>query len=312
MKKTPAALLLAGITTALLAVALPAQAAPPALPAGDKLVSASCNDNYGESTFLEIDTATGTSTPIGAGSPGFTCGYQQAWDATTSTLYGIIYDTNADLVTWDYTTGALTVVGQFYNVDLDSPAYPDSIVIGLDGKAYAIVSNTLYSLDLATAEVSPLGAVAGLNDSVYGAAVDPTTGLIYGLEQGGDLLLIDPVALTGTPVGTWPISTTWSYGLAIDHAGTAWVVESPGDGTYSALWSTPLATFGVNPELSGNIVDADGDDPTTWWATIIYPPAPVEPALAATGFDAAPLALGGFLLAAAGAVLVTRRSRRTA
>ena len=290
---------------------MPAQAAPPALPAGDKLVSASCDSEYGVSTFLEIDTATGTSTPLGAGSPGFTCGYQQAWDATTSTLYGIIYDSNSDLVTWDYTTGALTYVGQFHDVDLDTPAYPDAMVIGLDGTAYAIQGTSLYSLDLATAEVSSLGVVAGIDDSIYGAAVDPTTGLLYGLEEGGDLLLIDPVALTGTLVGTWPISTTYSYGLAIDHAGTAWVIESPGDGTYSALWSTPLATFGVNPELSGNIVDADGDDPTTWWATIIYPPVAAEPALAATGFDAAPLALGGFLLAAAGAVLVTRR-RRTA
>lgn len=303
-----------GVTTALLAVALPAQAAPPALPEGDQLVAASCNtESYGPSTFIGIDTATGTSTPVGDGNPGFGCAYQQAWDATTGTLYGMIYDSLASLVTWDYTTGVLTEVGVFHDDVADLDIYPGALVIDLDGKAYAIQGPYLYSVDLATAKVVNLGTVTGIDNSIYGAAVDPTTGLLYGLEQNGDLVLIDPVALTGTAVGTWPTSTEWSYGIAIDHAGTAWVVESPGDGTYSALWSTPLATFGVDPQLSGNIVDAGGDDPTTWWATIIYPPAPAPaPALAATGFDAAPLALGGVVLAAAGAVLIARRSRRTA
>ncbi len=308
VKKSLSALLISGATIALLAVSLPAHAAPPALPPGDQLVAASCDDEYGTSTFIKIDAATGASTPVGAGNPGYECAYQQAWDATTNTLYGMIYDSNSVLVKWDYTTGVLTEIGAFFDTDNATAIYPDSIVIALNGSAYAIEGLDLYQVNLSTATVTLLGAIAGADSSIYGAAVDPSTGLIYGLEQSGDLLLIDPVALTGTPAGTWPISTDWSYGLAIDRAGTAWVVESPGDGTYSALWSTPLATFGVAPQLSGNIVDADGDDPITWWATIIYPPVP---ALADTGFDAAPLALGGFLLAVLGVVLVTRRSRRT-
>lgn len=318
MKKTPAALLLAGITTALLAVALPAQAAPPALPAGDHLVAASCGEDdtaYELATFIGIDTATGASTPVGAGNPGFGCSYQQAWDPTTGTLYGVIYDSNMNLVTWDYTTGVVTDIGELHDSVTDAPVYPGAIFIDLDGKAYGIAGSALFSIDLATAAATDLGSLAGVDAFIYGAAVDPTTGLAYALEESGDLLLIDPLAVTSTFVATWPTATNFSYGLAIDHAGTAWVVENPGtDGAYSALWSTPLATFGVDPQLSGNILDADGDDPVTWWATIIYPPAPVAPApaLAATGFDAAPLALGGILLAAAGAALVTRRSRRIA
>jgi len=316
VKSSSAVLAVAVLTLGLSALAIPAQAAAPALPSGDKLVAASCDADFGDATFLSLDTATGTSTPVGASNESYRCAYQASWDETTDTLYGFIYDSSATLVAWEYTTGTLAEIGDFHDVVNDTAVYPDTMVIGLDGAAYALSGNALYSIDLTNAEVQPLGTLAGLDTYSYGASVDPSTGVLYFLQQDGDLFIVDPLAVTATFVATWPISedSNWSYGIAIDSAGTAWVVESPGDGTYSALWSTPLASFGVDPQLSGNIVDADGADPVTWWATIISPdvaPAPA-PALAATGLDVAPLAFGGLLLAAAGALLVARRSRRAA
>jgi LPXTG-motif cell wall-anchored protein len=193
------------------------------------------------------------------------------------------------------------------------------MVIGLDGKAYFNYYDQLYSLDLLTAKATLLGTLDAVESPAYGFSVDPTTGKLYLLAESGELFVIDPVAVTATLVGTWPVSegAQYSYGISIDHAGTAWVVEYPGEESYSALWSTPLATFGVDPQRSGNILSAEGDDPTMWWVALTYAAAPApapapEPVLAATGFDAAPLALGGLLLAAAGIVLVGRRSRRAA
>jgi len=316
VKSTHAVLAVAALSLGLASLAIPAQAAAPALPDGDHLVTASCNQE--DVTFHTVDAQTGAVTAVGSANEGYNCAYQGAWDATTQTFFSTIWDDNSRLVVFDTTTGALTEVGVVVD-EADEPVDVYSMVIGLDGKAYFNDYNALYSLDLLTAKATLLGTLAAVDSSPYGFSVDPTTGKLYLLEESGELLLVDPIAVTASLVGTWPISedADYSYGISIDHAGTAWVVESRGIDSYSALWSTPLATFGVDPQLSGNIVSAEGDDPTMWWVALIYPqtpaPAPApEPVLAATGFDAAPLAIGGLLLAAAGVVLVARRSRRTA
>ena len=318
MKSSHAALAVATLSLGLLSLAIPAHAAPPALPDGDHLVTASCRT--GDVTFHTVDAQTGTATEVGTPNEGYKCAYQGAWDVTTQTFFATIADEGgSQLVVFDTTTGALTKIGDIVDA-ADEAVDAYSMVIGLDGKAYINDYNELYSLDLVTAKATLLGTLDAVDSSAYGFSVDPTTGLFYLLEQTGDLLLVDPLTVTATPVATWPISpeAEASYGISIDHAGTAWVVEFPGDASYSALWSTPLATFGVDPQLSGNILTAEGSDPTMWWVALTYTPAapvPVpaaEPALAATGFDAAPLAFGGLFLAAAGAVLVGRRSRRTA
>lgn len=318
MKSTSAVLVVAALSLGLSSLAIPAHAAPPALPDGDHLVTASCNDT--EVTFHTVDAQTGAVTAVGAGNEGYECAYQGAWDATTQTFFATIWDSENDsrLVVFDTTTGGLTEVGPVVD-EADEPVNVYSMVIGLDGKAYFNNYDQLYSLDLLTAKATLLGTLDAVDSPAYGFSVDPTTGKLYLLAESGDLFVIDPVAVTATLVGTWPVSegAQYSYGISIDHAGTAWVVEYPGEESYSALWSTPLATFGVDPQRSGNIVSAEGDDPTMWWVALTYAAAPApapapEPVLAATGFDAAPLALGGLLLAAAGIVLVGRRSRRAA
>lgn len=318
MKLSRAVISLSVLTLGLSALAIPAQAAAPALPAGDQLVTLSCNED--DVSFHTVDAQTGAVTAVGAPNEGYNCAYQGAWDVTTQTFFAVIEDSaTARLVVIDTTTGALTEIGEI-TTDDDDPVNVYAMVIGLDGKAYVNAYNELYSVDLLTGQATLLGTLDGVTNSAYGFSVDPTTGSLYLLQESGELLLIDPVAVTATLVGTWPVPEELdSYGLSIDHAGTAWVVIYPGEDSYSALWSTPLATFGVDPQLSGDIVTAEGYDPTQWWVALVYKAAPApapapapEPALAATGLDVAPLALGGLLLAAAGAVMVGRRSRRTA
>ena len=299
------ALAVAGLSIALLAVAAPVHAAGPALPNGDTLVAASC-ETGDDATLFTVDSTSGVGTAVSAGNAGYECAYQASWDNSTKTLYGTIWDTNSTLVKWDTLTGALVEIGPILdgvtNVDVDT------LVIGLDGTAYALENQELFEVDLATGAATDLGNLVNLSVDAYGSAVDPATGVLYFLQEDGDLFSVDPIAVTATFVAGWSMQdgATNTYGLAIDRAGTAWVVQFPGASVYSALYSTPLATFGVAPVLSGDIVNtATGLDFVGWWVTIID--TPVKPALANTGLDVAPVAAAGLLLGLVGIGLVARR-----
>ena len=301
------ALAVTGLSIALLAIAAPANAAGPSLPDGDTLIAASCLGGT-DATIFDVNSTTGATTAIGSGNAGYECAYQASWDASSKTLYGTIWDADSVLVKWDTLTGALVEVGPV--LDGVTPVDVDTLVIGLDGAAYVLDFNELYRVDLATGAATDLGALAALTTNAYGAAVDPTTGILYLLGEDGDLFTLDPVAVTATYVASWTFSAEAEnvYGLAIDSAGIAWVVEYPGDTVYSALYSTPLATFGVAPVLSGDIVDtATTLNYNSWWVTIID--TPVKPALANTGVDVAPIAATGLLLGLVGVTLVVRRRR---
>ncbi len=297
------ALAITGLSVALLAVSAPANAAGPALPSGDTLVAASCLTDT-PAVLFEVNSTTGVSTGDGPGNAGYECAYQAAWDESTSTLYGTIWDTNSVLVRWNTVSGALTEIAPI--IDGVTPVGVDTMVIGLDGVAYVLEDAELYELDLSTGAATDLGLLAALTDDAYAFSVDPATGDLYLLAENGDLFTVDPVTVTATYVATWTFSAAGSntWGLAIDRAGTAWVVEAPGASAYSALYSTPLATFGVAPVSSGDIVDgATGTGFDGWWVTLIDTPV----RLANTGVDVTPIAATGVLLGLVGAALMMRR-----
>lgn len=315
MRAIRSAVVTAAVAFGLIAVASPAQAAPPAIPDGERLVAASClGPQYPDVTLLEVDSATGASTALGSDTVnGNFCGYQGAWDRVTGDYYFTTWDSpESVLLSWDPVTGVITEIGAIAEEEVSLNPY--ALVIDLEGNAYFNYFNDLYSLDLETAEAILLGELTAVTTSAWGFSVDPVTGELYLLEEDGDLFLVDPDAVTATYVASWPLSedAQYTYGLAIDSAGTAWVVESPGaDDNYSALWSTPLVSFGDTVERSGNIVDAaTGVGFSGWWVSLIPAAvAPPAPQLAATGVAATPAIAAAAVLGLGGILLLARRRR---
>lgn len=301
---------IAALSAALVLTATPAHAAPPPLPAGDQLIAMSCVSGQPLDLFV-VDAASGASTKI-ASTGADECGYAAAWNAQDARLYFYEYWAN-ELVAYDPATATFAVVGPVVD-SVDASIVLTAFTIDPDGNAYGIgPAGELYTVDLATGVVTELGTLADLDLYTYGFSADPVTGALYALSESGTLYEIDPVAVTATSVATWPFpsdgSATW--GLTIDSLGTAWVVQNPGEaGEYTALWSTPLATFGDTTELSGNLLDtATGTDFDGWWVAVM--PAIYPPQLANTGLDAAPLVAGGLGLLALGALGVAAAARRS-
>lgn len=304
---------IAALTAVLALTATPALAAPPPVPSGDQLVAMSCFNEAPLDLFV-VDPASGASTEIAStGAQG--CGYAAAWDPQTARLYISEY-WNGDLLAYDPATATFSTVGPVVDSG-DTLIDVYAFAIDPDGNAYGIdPAGDLYSIDLTTGLATLLGTLVDLDLYTYGFSADPVTGTLYALSESGTLYEIDPDLVTATAVDTWPFPGDGgdAWGLAIDSAGTAWVVQNPGeDGEYAALWSTPLATFGDTTELSGNLVDsATGTTFDGWWVAVM--PAIYPPQLANTGVDAAPLVAGGVGLLALGAlgVAIAARPSRTA
>lgn len=314
MKSIRTSVIAAVAAVGLVSVVSPANAAPPALPAGDQLISVSCSA-FTWASLLSVDSATGA-TSITETDSDYFCGYQGAWDSTTETYFGIDgSDSTSRLVTIDTETSATTVVGPVVDSVTSDGLFVDALTIGTDGAAYFVSSGEFYSVDLGTAVATDLGPLAGVTDDAWGFSVDPSTGAFYLLEEDGDLYSVDPVAVTATYLASWTLTdgATYTYGLAIDHAGTAWVVTWDVDRVPS-LWSTSLAAFGDTEQLSGRMVRADDFHWENWWVAVVPAPVPAPaPALADTGSSVnAPLVGGAVLLMLAGAALVALRRRRVA
>lgn len=301
---------IAGLSAALVLTATPAHAAPPPVPAGDQLVAMSCFNDAPLDLFV-VDAASGGSTKIAStGAEG--CGYSAAWNAQDSRLYILEY-VNNDLLVYNPATAAFATVGPIVDsLDVSVDLY--AFTVDPDGNGYGIDSaGDLYSIDLTSGLATLLGALVDLDLPTYGFAADPVTGTLYALSESGVLYEIDPDLVTANPLGAWPFpgdgDDTW--GLAIDSSGTAWVVQNPGEGDeYTALWSTPLATFGDTTELSGNLIDAaTGASFDGWWVAVM--PAIYPPQLANTGLDATPFVAGGVGLLVLGALGVAAAARRS-
>lgn len=299
----------AAVAALVLITASPASAAARAIPTTDAMYIVSCDDAGGSTEVLfSVDSATAALGQIGAGiGQESGCAGQPAWDATTNTAYYFDFFPDATLNKIDLATGVTTSIAPFF--EGVTPIDVDAIAIGLDGAAYALSSGTLYDLNLATAELTdPLSS----KTDVFGFAVDPTSGLFYGVTDLGEVYLIDVATgaanflddLTVTP-GENVLS------LQIDSAGTFWYLNSLDPST---LWSSDGSTFAGSEELSGS-TDLAGGGETVFSEALLIAPNTV-PALAETGVDATPALLVGTAAALAlmlgAALVVTRRRGATA
>ncbi len=293
----------AAIALTVLGAAAPAAAAGRTLPPGDTLYTIDCDSV----TLYSVDAATAAATPIGAGDPEEYCAYDPAYDFSTGASYVLIYDGLSSIAKIDLTTGLISAqVPVTYE---ESPFYVDSLTIDRSGKAFATryddLATELFTIDLATGVATHLGVVPGIDEAIYGLATHPLTGQIFGIEDGGDLFIIDPVALTATFVDTFTqpgVRSTW--GLDIDSSGVLWIVtdQSQGESSVPGLWSASPS------DLNGTAIESgwinDGEYFYTFTALIVP-----GPALAATGIDATPLLAGAVVLGLAGVVLLAMRRR---
>lgn len=323
MKFAAAVLSGASIVALSLAVATPAYAAGNAIDPGDSLYAINCDEEmYNDWQFFSVDSTTAVSTPIGTGeetgpeeSSG--CAGQPAYNPATGKSYYIQWtQESVDLASIDVTTGVSTTIGGFYYDNGEFPEYveADALAIGADGAAYVLAEGTLWSVNLDTAWVTPIGET---EPNIYAFAYDSVTSKFYGITYLNAIYEIDVTDGTATYIDDVvgpdpnPEALFRIYSLQFDEAGTFWVeIDTYVDEEFVAtLWSFTLATVDA-PVYSGIFTD----DPFYTEALLIIPGDPaVEPALAATGADVAdvlPWGVGAAAIVLAGGVLMIVRSRR--
>jgi LPXTG-motif cell wall-anchored protein len=337
--RTLSARVAALVATALTLVAVSASPAfaEPALDrtlpnAGDKLFVMPC---YGQThDLLEIDVATGVTTPVGTERDVDVCWSQGFYNPADGLIYGVNWDYsdpdgNYVLQVIDPATGVVTDVGSI--TEAGSGDYLDQHATALspDGAAYMVDGSSLYTLDLNTGTASLVGDLEldGIpKGSFFSLAFNPVDGLLYGTDwdSGHNWYSISTTDASLTVVNdTWNTNTGNSNaGLAFDSNGVAW----------HQLDNLRSIASGVLPELDAttanfNEVTLSGEN--FYFESVIYVPAAVveptptpeavaetaAPALAATGVDAAALTTGAgatALLLLAGVALVLTRRRQNA
>lgn len=283
-----------------------ALAATPALPDGSQLVTVTCFEDL-PATLLAISSLDAATSSLASTDGTYECGYGAAWDSATGVLYAFINDDTTTLLRWDEVAGVLATVGEITD-PLDNVVDLDSMAIDLEGNAFGMSGDTLYSLDLATGAATSVGILGGLADNAYGFSVDPVSGDLYALSENGHLYTVDTATPSLTEVATWTFTAgqSWSWGLAIDGNGIAWVNQSTG-GSDTLLSSVPLADFGAEPDVAGDVVF--NGDYASWW--LAYVPAhAVAPTLANTGVDALSPLVGGAVAVLFGAGILAWGARR--
>lgn len=314
MTKSPAARRaaltgLAAVATVglVLGTASPALAAGRTLAAGDSMFVLECEEPLAIQLY-GVDASTAASTPIGEPplEVGDGCAYQAAHDVTTGISYFVelrdIDGQFTSLFTVNTVTGvAAEIADESAFHDTDSTIDIISIAIGPNGAAYAIDdSNWLYSLNLGTAEVTPIVQLA--DGTFYAFGADPTSGVFYVANAAGDLYSLNVAdgALTPVFVLNFGAGTTSPESLQVDSAGVLWFIN---DGEQvDELWST--STTAGSEVLSGEFLNGE---PNVGTDSLLVVPAP---RLSATGaaLDAG-LVFGAFgALLLGGALVLMRQS----
>ena len=284
MKRLTMALASAATLSLIGFAAAPAFAvAGPTLPAQDKLYVIECDQQDALSLQLYgVNSELGELTTIGSGLSGAnSCAYQGAQMPGTDWFY---YLDSPTLLRVDLVTGDTEVIGEFTNGGLtENSVY--SMTFGPDGTAYAMTYDELFTVDVATAELTYLSTpdVYGIGSGYpYAFAYDYVTQKFYFVEDGYNGLY-EIVPTTGAKTLVATSGDYVVYLMAFDSDGNLWVngegdfvsklaladfanpaawVDSPdltiGQGTlYSeSLWVTPK--FSPKPELPNTGVDVAG------------------------------------------------------
>lgn len=221
----------------------PSHAAGRTVPPGDGLFTVACNQGVPNGQLLSVDSSSGSSLRIGPGNPAENsdCGVLATWDQATDTAYVEYANTAGSYYTVNLATGISAFA---FNPSLNGVPVPyddfNTIGISPDGVGYALVDTTLYTVNLATGAMTLLGPCGSIDDDVYSLAVDPITGVMYGLsESENDLYTFD----TSTGAATLVTTLTMGAGdttsdMQFDSNGTMWVLTDVANKAVEAdLWS---------------------------------------------------------------------------
>jgi hypothetical protein len=134
----------------------------------------------------------------------------------------------------------------------------------------------LYEINLNTGAATPVGPVGFLD--VEGLCFQPGTGALFGWNDGGHLITIDPATGAGTTVGPSGVSGQFDAGLTFDANGDLFV--SRGFTTVQLLYSvdplTGLASL-IGPTTGEPVIalaDAGGD--MLWGVSQAYDGQPLK------------------------------------
>jgi len=313
MKALGASLAVAAAGLLVLASASPAAAAGRELDPGDSMYVLSCDPIVPSFQLYSVNASTALSTAIGVGegADNQKCAGQPAYNPATGASYYLRWvGSTTELGRIDVVTGVSTVVGELFTVVGGNRVTIDvlSIAIGADGSAYAIQGSNLFTLNLTTAELTPVVGIMS-DDEIYAFAFNAVTGKFYALTGDFALYEVNVTAATLTPLGPLIFASgadaDGTYSLQFDEAGMAWIEVDNDVGRGGGLWSFQLSDL-TSTVYSGNFANA----PFYAQAVLVIPG---KPTLAASGLDPAfaPLWAGGAAIVAllGIAVMVARRPR---
>lgn len=248
--KTTLMLTVVPLAAAMTLIPTAAFAAPATLPTGDTLYAIECDSGPDSSVpsrqLFTVDPATAALTAVGTGTAyGSYCAGPAAVDATTGTVYFVDWAVGRTLSIMDPATGLTTEVGVFN--DGEGTYDVDAIAIQPDGDAFALYNGTLFSLDLATAEMTLIGdGASGAPTEMWALTAHPQTGAIYGVSSydGSALYTFDEATGDATLVQEVAQQNVWA--LAFDSAGTLWVENNYELATVDvADWTATYAPVGT-------------------------------------------------------------------
>jgi len=225
----------------------------PTLPAGQSMYVVNCDNVHYPYVVAQVNVADATATAVGTSPmPGSQCYGQGAWDAATNTAYVIHWTpTTQSLATVNLVTGVATDIALTHDSG-NAPVEADALAISPSGTAYLTSGSTIYTVDLATAEVSnPLPLLDGSSNTEanwYALAFNPSDGLLYGIASASGAIgnipvaRIDPATGTVTVLSTNPFSGADPYSLQFDSSGMAWIeVDAPSSAELHSATITNVA-----------------------------------------------------------------------
>jgi hypothetical protein len=216
------------------------------------------NSNATDNLF-RIDLSTGIATDLGAISFGDAEGISfgpdgllyaiggtvnQLWDITTPP--GALVGATGTRVGIDAGLGMDPITGRMFNLNGDSGSsglyqvnistgattfigtgdqFGDNIAISMAGVAYAIdgiFTDSLYRVDLATGAFTLVGNLGlGNISNQFGSSIDPLTGILWALNDSGQIFNVNTTTGQATQIATVTLGTipvTGFEGLAIEMA----------------------------------------------------------------------------------------------